>query len=88
MIVEAKNVDWWCVVTDLNNSGWSMGRLSRHMRKHKSWFSALRNIPGTQPKFMDGLSLLSIWCEVMGKGWEDVPTERPTFSAHQIRSGT
>lgn len=88
MIVEAKNVDWWRVVTDLSLSGWSQGRLSRRMKKHKSWFADLRNTPGTQPKFMDGLKLIEIWCEVMGKGWEDVPTEQPMFSAHKIRSGT
>jgi hypothetical protein len=60
-------IDWFRVIVDLERARWSLERIAVAVERSKGWVSNLKNIPGTEPRFHDGLMLLGLWSQVTGK---------------------
>lgn len=77
-----KCIDWARMVVDLERCGMSQREISGHCgypdmdRANgggKYWVNRLKNIPGTQPDFHEGLMLLGLWVDKTGRPAGDVP---------------
>lgn len=74
MLAAGARVDWPGVVVQIQRSTWLAGASQRMSHKAiaqacgrgENWVWALKNIPGTEPKFHDGLLLLGLWSEATG----------------------
>lgn len=77
-------VDWPGVIRDIQRSTWLAGASQRRSNRSiaeacgrgENWTWALKNIPGTEPKFHDGLLLLGLWVESTGKPAGELPVHR------------
>lgn len=64
-------VDWPAVIMAIQRSTWLIGTSQRMSNRAiadacgrgENWAWALKNIPGTEPKFHDGMLLLGLWAE-------------------------
>ena len=73
-VANGARIDWERVVMDIQRSMWLSGKserysdvaIARACGRGKTWTWALRNIPGTEPKFHDALLLLGLWAEKTG----------------------
>jgi hypothetical protein len=69
-------VDWPMVIIQIQRSTWLAGASQRMSHRAiadacgrgENWVWALKNIPGTEPKFHDGLMLLGLWSEKVEGG--------------------
>ena len=74
-----KRIDWSAVVFDLERTGMTQREIGmacgHEPHNARQWVNALKNIPGTQPKFHHGALLLGLWVEKTGQQAPDAPTE-------------
>ena len=85
---KVSRIDWFRVIVDLEGKRWSLERIAAAVDRSKGWVSNLKNIPGTEPKFHDGLMLLGLWMHVTGKERSSVElaeTERPGKGQERAR---
>jgi len=73
-VTRNSRIDWFRVIVEIQRSGWSLDRIAFEMQRSKGSISNLKNIPGTEPRFHDGMKLLGLWCDVTGKQHTDAPT--------------
>lgn len=77
-------VDWERVIIDIQRSTWladksqrkSLKAISHACGRGDTWAWSLKNIPGTQPTFHDGLMLLGLWQEKTGIDGNELPLLR------------
>lgn len=71
-------VDWFRIIVDLERAGFSHGRIADECLMGKTWVWSLKNVPDHEPRHADGLVLLSVWAQAVGKRAEDAPRMRQT----------
>jgi hypothetical protein len=60
-------IDWFRVVVDLQRAGYSHERIAAECMRGKTWVWSLQNVPGTEPRFHDGMLLLGLWAQATKK---------------------
>lgn len=84
VVTQGARVDWERVIIDIQRSTWladksqrkSLKAISHACGRGDTWAWSLKNIPGTQPTFHDGLMLLGLWHEKTGKDGKELPLLR------------
>lgn len=66
-------IDWWQVISDLERAGVSHERVAAECMRSKGWVAKFKTCPDTQPRFHDGMMLLAIWEQWVGKGSRGAP---------------
>jgi len=69
-----ERVDWWQVVTDLERRGISHERVAAECLRSKSWVDCVKN-GQSEPRFHDGLIVLSLWAHAIGRPLEERPRQ-------------
>lgn len=59
-------IDWFRVLVDLSENGWSKTRVAAHLGRSDGWVMHLKNSPDADPRHRDGEELLSLWADVTG----------------------
>lgn len=81
-LLDGRRIDWERVVMQIQRSAWlasmshtaSLSAISQACGRNDTWAWQLKNVPGTEPKFHDGLMLLGLWSNVTGKSGAEIPT--------------
>ncbi len=71
-------IDWWQVITDLGRAEISHERIAAECLRSKGWVDNLKNTPGTEPRFHDGMIVLALWQEHCGKEGAEPPVHAET----------
>jgi hypothetical protein len=66
-------IDWFRVIVDLQRAGYSHDRIAAECLRGKTWVWSLQNVPGTEPRFHDGMLLLGLWATATGKDRATAP---------------
>lgn len=69
------HVDWFRIIVDLERSGYSLERIGAEVLRSKGWVSNLKSVPGTQPRYADGMALLCVWADATGRRIGQAPRE-------------
>jgi hypothetical protein len=83
---KVRRIDWFRVIVDLERARWSLERIAVAVERSKGWVSNLKNIPGTEPRFHDGLMLLGLWSQVTGKDRASVEVQHHPAEKGQERA--
>jgi len=71
VVFHESRVDWERIIEDLRDNEFSHQSISEFVLVPKSSIQNWKN--GAEPRFYDGLNLISLWCTFMKKGFEEVP---------------
>ena len=76
----ARAYAWTAMVFDLERAGMTQDQIGRACgvqgdSNPSVWVNRLKNIPGTQPKFLHGARLLALWIEVTGRSVVQAPID-------------
>lgn len=70
-----ERIDWWQVFADLNRRGYSVARIAAEIEIPRTRMDGWKNIPGTRPRFEDGMALARLWCDVLNLPLDSLPRE-------------
>jgi hypothetical protein len=71
--VRTGRIDWSAMIFALEAAGMSQREIGQQCDSDQTWVQRLKNIPGTQPKFHNGLLLLGLWVNATGKAPAEAP---------------
>lgn len=71
-------VDWFRVLADLKERGWSLQAISVVTGIPLTTLADYRNA-GAQPRHSAGESLTVLWCGAMGRTRHDIPRPEPIY---------
>lgn len=77
-------VDWFRICADLKRCGWSVWELAEATGiargKIRGWQQH-----GHEPRYCDGVMMISVWCAITGKAPDQVPMCHPPASAASMK---
>lgn len=71
----ARPIHWWQIFMDLEAKGWTVSRVAVEIEIGRTTLQGWKNIPGTQPKFSDGMALVRLWADVMNLPLDSLPRD-------------
>lgn len=78
---ERVRVDWWRVVSDIEQTGMPQARIAKHLGRSFGWVDYVKNSPGASPKWEDGDRLLQLWLHCTGGLQTAAPREHSGISS-------
>lgn len=69
-------IDWFRIFADLAPLGWNVARIATEIEANRTTVLNWKNVPGTQPRFSDGMALARLWCDLMNQPMDALPREK------------
>lgn len=71
---KTQRIDWWRVISDLQQAGYSVDRIAAECLRSHGWVLQLKNLYA-EPRFHDGMMLLGLWADATGHPRERAPKQ-------------